>query len=191
MKSKHVFLCLLMAAGLFSCSSADTESYCPTWLGFTYTVNDDPNPGNPRNAVVHPGDVLHITAHQDKRGHLINATDYSWTVYAKAVQDVDGHVVPDEIVAEVEEYRQHTNYDGYDNGADDPVGHLTIPETMKEGSYYVKFVARYVYSGQGVTIDYENFTNDSYGGHIIPQSGPSAGGAVGEFNFKVVKVESN
>lgn len=168
---------LVGAILLFSCEKKDYTSYCPTWKGFTYTVNDNTTLGNPRNIVLRPGDELHITAHQDKKGHLIHATDYTWTI----CDNTNNEIVPD-----AESYSQHTNYDGYENGSDDPVGHLSLPTTMAAGKYYVRFVAQYTYSGQGITIVNGNIVdNTSYSGRITPQSGATGGGATGYFYFSV------
>ena len=50
----------------------------------------------------------------------------------------------------------------------------------------IKFVARYIYSGQGVTIDNGNIIeNTSYSGRITPQSGSTGGGAAGYFYFRL------
>ena len=174
---------------LCSCSKTDSSSYCPTWKGFTYYTGSYPNyvsgsAGN--NVSLHPGDSIHLTAHQDERGHLINSTDYSWTV---CYDTLDGN--GDKQHATKTIYK-HTNYDGYADGADDPVGHLLLPANALPTEYgkrdTIKFVARYVYSGQGVIVENGNIVdNTSYNGRITPQSGPTGGGAAGYFYFNVVK----
>ena len=84
MNHKCLYLCFFLVAIIFfSCTKKDYSSYCPTWKGFTYTTGNYPNyvMGSPGNKVyMHPGDSIHLTAHQDERGHLINSTDYSWTI---------------------------------------------------------------------------------------------------------------
>ena len=116
---------------LSSCSENDYSSFCPTWLGFTYKTGSYPNYVQGKSggiASVNAGDSLHITACQKERGRLINGTDYSWTVcYDTLDTKMNDDPSDDEIVhVQVSKY-QHTNYDGYANGADDPVGHLLIP----------------------------------------------------------------
>ena len=187
MNRKYFFLCLLMAT-IFSCTKNDYTSYCPTWKGFTYTIGTRPNDvaGNPRDVVLHPGDSIHITAHQDKRGHLINATYYTWTIYFDTL-DTNG-----EVVHAKKSYDRHTNYDGYADGADDPVCHLLLPSNALPTEFgkpdTIKFVARYSYSGQGVIVENGNIVeNTSYSGRITPQSGPTGGGAAGNFYFSVVE----
>ena len=187
MNRKYFFLCLLMAT-LFSCSKNDYSSYCPTWKGFTYTIGARPNDvaGNPRSVFLHAGDSIHLTAHQDQKGHLINATYYTWTI----CYDVAGE--EDERVHVRKTYSQHTNYDGYVDGADDPVGHLLLPAdalpTVSGKPDTIMFVARYSYSGQGVIVENGNIVeNTSYNGRITPQSGPTGGGAAGNFYFYVVE----
>lgn len=178
---------------LLSCSKNDYTSYCPTWLGFTYTTGDYPNyvTGSTRNIVLNAGDSLHITAHQDKRGHLINGTYYTWTLCIDTL-DTKNNDDPedDELIHANIVYNQHTNYDGYADGANDPVCHMLIPENARPAASgkrdTIKFVARYSYSGQGVTIENGNIVeNTSYSGRITPQSGPTGGGAAGYFYFNL------
>lgn len=182
-----------MLLALFSCSEIDTESYCPTWLGFTYKTGNFPNyvQGNSRNVFLNPGDSIHITACQKERGHLINGTYYTWTLCYDTL-DTD-----DKPVHATKVFNQHTNYDGYVDGANDPVCHMLLPSnaipTANKSLYglrndpdTIKFVARYNYSGQGITIDNGNIVNNtSYSGRITPQSGATGGGATGYFYFRV------
>ena len=107
--------CCLLTVG---CTKNDYSSYCPTWLGFTYKTGNYPNyvQGNPRKVILHSGDSIHITAHQDKRGHLINATYYTWTICYDTIDIESG-----ERVHAKKSYDRHTNYDGYADGADDPI----------------------------------------------------------------------
>lgn len=178
----------------FACSKNDYSSYCPTWYGFSYKTGSYPNyvqgrPGS--NIYLNAGDSVHITACQKERGHLINGTFYTWTLCidtldTKNTEDPDD----DELVHANIVFNQHTNYDGYADGANDPVCHMLIPESARPNSLgkpdTVKFVARYIYSGQGVSIDNGNIVeNTSYNGRITPQSGPTAGGATGNFYFRV------
>lgn len=189
MKYKCLYLCFFLVAIIFfSCTKKDYSSYCPTWKGFTYTTGNYPNyvmgsPGN--NVYMHPGDSIHLTAHQDERGHLINSTDYSWTICYDTLDTNGNRVHANKTIY------KHTNYDGYPDGADDPVGHLLLPanalptEAGKRDT--IKFVARYVYSGQGVIVENGNIVdNTSYNGRITPQSGPTGGGAAGYFYFYVI-----
>lgn len=186
MKLKHIFICFLTAL-IFSCSKNDYSSYCPTWKGFTYKTGDYPNyvSGNPRNIVLHPGDSVHVTAHQKERGHLINATYYTWTISFDTIDVKSG-----KRVQASKTYSKRTNYDGYIDGADDPVCHMLLPEnalpTQNGKPYSIGFKAQYNYSGQGVTIETGNIVdNNAYSGIITPQSGPTGGGAVGNLNFNV------
>ena len=188
MNFKHIFFCFLTAF-FFSCSENDYSSYCPTWKGFTYKTGNYPNyvNGNPRNILLHPGDSIHITDHQKERGHLINATSYTWTISYDTIDVKSGERVR---VPATKSYTKRTNYDGYIDGADDPVCHMLLPAnalpTESGKPYSVTFVARYTYSGQGVTIETGNIVdNSAYSGTITPQSGPTAGGASGTLKFSV------
>ena len=181
---------------LCSCEKKDYSSYCPTWKGFTYTTGSYPDyvKGNVGNNInLHAGDSIHLTAHQDQRGHLINSTDYTWTICYDTLDTWDNEDPTDDVVVHATKtIYKHTNYDGYADGADDPVGHLLLPENALPTEYgkrdTIKFVARYVYSGQGVIVENGNIVdNTSYNGRITPQSGPTGGGAAGYFYFNVVK----
>lgn len=184
-KSLFTFLFLLFILFLlFACTKNDYSSYCPTWKGFTYMTGSYPNyvKGSIGNKIyLNAGDSIHITAHQDQKGRLINATDYTWTLCYDTL-DTNG-----ERVHATLSINQHTNYDGYENGSDDPVWHLLLPEnTLSTANerYCIKFVARYNYSGQGVTIETGNIVdNSSYNFRITPQSGATGGGASGTFYF--------
>lgn len=180
-----LFLCL-------SCSEVDSDSYPPTWLGFTYTTGSFSNyaQGGTGNVTLYLGDSIHLTACQNERGHLINATDYTWTVCYDTLDTKGNNNPDDDVIVHVQkEYNQHTNYDGYTNGADDPVGHLLIPANAlptNTGRDTIKFVARYAFSGGGIIYDNGNIVdNTSYNGRITSQSGPTGGGAVGYFYFYV------
>lgn len=182
-------VCCLLSVAFIACSKTDHDSYCPTWKGFTYTVGARPNDvaGKPGRVVeLHPGDSIHLTAHQDKRGHLINATYYTWTICYDTL-DTNG-----EKSHANKTYSLRTNYDGYVDGSNDPVCHLLLPanalptEANKKDT--IRFVARYTYSGQGVIVENGNIIdNTSFSGVITPQSGPTGGGAAGNFFFIVVK----
>lgn len=192
MNLTHKLLFLLMVGCLFSCSDDDHTSFPPTWLGFTYTTGSYPNyvKGNPRNVILSAGDSIHLTAHQDKRGQLINGTDYNWILCYDTLDTKKNDNPDDDVIVHVQKvYRYHTNYDGYTNGADDPTGHLLIPAnalpTVTQPDT-IKFVAYYNYSAQGVTVETGSIAdNTSYAGRITPQSGPAGGGASGYFYFNI------
>lgn len=183
---KKTALCCLLSLACFACSKNDYTSYCPTWKGFTYKTGSYPNyvQGNPKNVVLNPGDSIHVTAHQDKKGQLINATSYTWTICFDTL-DTEGNRVH-----ATKSYTRYTNYDGYSYGADDPVGHILLPAKALPTEFNkpdtIRFVARFTYSGQGVTIETGNIIeNTSYGGRITPQSGATGGGAAGNLYFTV------
>ena len=62
-----------------STSEKDYSSYPPTWKGFLFTFNG--LEVNPRTGIF-AGDKIAVTAQQDQKGHLINATTYNWEVTA-------------------------------------------------------------------------------------------------------------
>ena len=177
-------VCCLLSVVFLSCTKNDYSSYCPTWKGFTYKTGSYPNyvnGGVGSNITLNAGDSIHITAHQDKKGRLINATYYTWTL---CYDTLDTNGVRVHATKSID---LHTNYDGYANGSDDPVCHMLLPaNTLSTAGerYCIKFVARYSYSGQGVTIETGSIVdNTSYNGRITPQSGATGGGAAGTFYF--------
>lgn len=189
---KASLLGCLVGAIFFSCSKNDYNSYCPTWRGFTYYTGSYPNyvQGKAGTVKLNAGDSIHVTAVQDQHGHLINGTYYSWVICYDTLDNNRTDDPNDDVVVHVRKtYSQHTNYDGYVDGADDPTCHMLLPSnalstTTKPDT--IMFVARYMYSGQGVTIETGNIVeNTSYHGRITPQSGPTAGGASGNFYFYV------
>ena len=188
--NKKALISIFFSLILFACSENDYNSSPPTWKGFTYKTGFFPNyvqhPGYVAGQpfVLNAGDSIHITAHQDQRGHLINATDYMWTI-CYDVLDSNG-----EKVHVRNTISKHTNYDGYLDGADDPVGHLLLPiealptETGKPDT--IKFVAYYKYSGTGMIYETGDIgSNTSINGRITPQSNSFYGGAAGYLYFKV------
>lgn len=183
---KKILVAALAVMLLLSCSKTDNTSYCPTWLGFTYTTGNYPNytNGSPSRIIFHPGDSIHLTAHQKERGRQINLTYYTWTVCYDTLDNDNRrrHAIL--------QYRQTTVYDGYTNGADDPVAHIRLPEnalpTESGKPDTIQFVARYFYSGQGVIVENGSIINNNeYAGRITTQSGPTAGGASGNVYFHV------
>jgi len=194
-----LYVSLLVLVSLLSCSEADTESYCPTWHGFTYKTGSYPNyvqhpsyiQGSPITLSLN--DSVHVTARQDKHGQLINATDYLWTITYDTLD------TRNQIVHVRKTIKYHTNYDGYVDGADDPTGHMFIPgnavPTADKTKYdrksdpdTITFVARYMYSGQGIIYETGNIVeNTSYNGRIVPQSNSIDGGATGNVLFTISK----
>ena len=183
---KHLILPAMMLL-MASCSSTDTTSYCPTWKGFTIkkgTTADNLTTISPRNISLSAGDYIQITACQDQKGHLINATTYEWIICCDTLDD-NGNAHHVQLYT-----TKRTNYDGYTDGADDPVFtkqiHARIKSTETGEQDTIKFVAKYSYSGQGVQVENGGIvSNTSYGGRITPQSGSMSGGASGYLYFTV------
>jgi len=132
---KKLLLAATALVALFSfsaCSDDDNESYPPTWKGFTLS------PSSPS-----AGDSLTVTAVQDMKGHLINATTYTWTLSC-TLQKADDSV---------EEYSltetDKTNYDGLNSN--DPVHKFFIPAEAS-GRATITFKATYNYSGSGIQV---------------------------------------
>lgn len=145
----------------------ENYSYPPTWLGFSLI------PSSP-----HAGDSLMVTALQDKKGHLINATMYTWTLSCTLYK-------PD---GSFEKYRQtetdKTDYDGLSNA--DPEHKFLVP-VAASGKATISFRAIYNYKAKGAEVHY----NDNYVIDIRSQSGMMSGGASGEVSFDIISADSN
>ncbi len=195
---------LVGAVLLFSCSDVDSDSYCPEWYGFSYKTGSYPNYVEGKKTGIpslNRGDSIHLTACQQKRGHLINGTDYEWILCYDTLDTNNNDDPSDDVQVHVQKvYRQHTNYDGYEAGyvngktvgSADPLCHMLLPENALTTEYgkpdTIKFKAYYNYSGQGISIDtgsLEENTSSYYNGRIIPQSSAGYGGAVGYFYLYV------
>ena len=169
--------CILIS--LTSCEKKDYSSYPPTWKGFQFTCNGqkvDPKTG------IFAGDEITVTALQDKKGQLINATTYNWTIIIP-VEYEEGQTKNDTIVAEPP---IHTNYDGTDNG--DPSFTFTVPsKAIPSVQSHITFSASYSYSGYGIQVedgrDYSS--SGSISGSIYSTSGSMYGKANGSVRFYV------
>lgn len=168
--------CLLVS--LTSCEKNDYSSYPPTWKGFQFTRNGQEV--NPRTGIF-PGDEITVTALQDQKGHLINATTYTWTVTAPVLSDNGEGYIETTIVTE----SKHTNYDGYTDGSNDPSITFTIPPKTS-GTATVKFSATYAFSGSGIQVeDGGSYESGSASGYIYSSSSAAYGKANGSARFTV------
>lgn len=170
-----VVTCLMVS--LSSCEKKDYSSYPPTWVGFQFTRNNQEL--NLKKDSIFAGDIITITAIQDQKGQLINATTYNWNITFN-VQQEDGISYQDSILAK----SIHTNYDGTDSG--NPSYTFTIP-AKAIGNTTAKFSATYAYSGNGIQVD--DGGNYSYtgstSGSIHSTSGNQYGQANGSVRFYV------
>lgn len=169
MKSKFLILPLVACLLAFmACEEKNTESYPPTWKGLELS-----------SKTVRSGDSIRATACQDMKGHLINATDYKWTLKVTLVSE-------DGTTKDIEESKSfHTNYDGTDNG--DPSCTFVVPENAAgQGTIY--FEATYHYSGSGIHVS----SGDTYGnsssmaGYIRSTSEYLYGHASGNATFRII-----
>ena len=165
--------CILVA--LASCEKKDYSSYPPTWKGFQFTCNGQEV--NARTGIF-AKDKITITAQQDQKGHLINATTYNWEVSAPILLE-DGYTYKDSVFYAKS---NHTNYDGIDSN--DPSITFTIPANAL-GTATVKFSATYAFSGSGIQVEdgsnYDSSTSAS--GYIHSSSGANYGQANGSARF--------
>lgn len=165
------FLLPLMAClfALVACEEKDTSSYPPTWKGLDLS-----------SKTVHPGDSIRATACQDLKGHLINSTNYYWTLTCTVVNE-DGTTES----FEQKSPKIHTNYDGLDNS--DPSYAFKIPEGAV-GQGTISFRAEYSYSGSGIQVsDGSTYQGgSSMTGYIRSTSSEGWGGATGSATFRIV-----
>ena len=177
MRHYSLFIAVLgLLLTTISCQKNDYTSYLPSWKGFEFKSNEQVV--NPRTGI-HAGDVITVTALQDQKGRLINATTYNWEVKAQIPNENGVYVDSVFYTLSV-----HTNYDGTSNA--DPFIKFTIPPTAT-GSGKVSFNASYALSGQGVQIsdggDYSKSPNIS--GSIHSTSSSMYGAAKGSVNFTI------
>lgn len=167
---KHLILLALAALALATmtgCHDDDRQSYPPTWKGFALA---------PAKPVA--GDSLTVTALQDHKGHLINATQYTWTLSCTVYKDD----------LSTEEYTltetDRTNYDGLNNA--DPTHRFLLPAGA-QGRATIAFRAVYNYSAQGIEVSYGGDYERPAGvmGSILSQSGQMSGGASGTMTFNI------
>lgn len=163
---KHTFYLLffaLLACALQSCEKKEYLSYPPSWKGFECPEN------------VKPGDTITIRAVQNKKGHLINATTYTWTIY---VQREDGKE-PAELGKSIK-----TNYDGTSNA--DPEITITIPNDAVVGQQVtVRFKAYYSFSANGMQGSWGK-EQSGLSGILNSTSSTMSGDATGSVFFWIV-----
>ena len=177
---KHYSLLIVVTcflASLTSCQKNDYNSYPPTWKGFQFTCNGQEV--SPRTGIF-AGDKITVTALQNQKGHLINATTYNWTAIIPVEQE-DGSWKNDTIIKSF-----HTNYDGYVDGSNDPSFQFLIPEKAI-GESTIKFSATYAFSGNGIQVsDGGTYESGSASGYIHSTSSAGYGGANGSVRFTVI-----
>ena len=149
-----------------ACEETNTNSSPPIWYGFRI----DPYP-----AVA--GDSLTVTAVQAKKGSLIHATTYKWTL----TYNLDKDGINEDTVITVQ---QNTNYDGISNA--DPTCRFYVPVNAP-GRATLSFEAKYAFSGNGYMGTFGNDYNRPEGvrGNITSYSGILDGGAKGSHTFYI------
>lgn len=178
MRHYSLFLAVIgILAFITSCEKNDYSSYPPTWKGFQFTHNGQIV--NVRTGI-HAGNVITVTALQDEKGRLINATNYKWSVKAR-IQKEDGSYKDDSVFFTT---TIQTNYDYY--GGEDPSVQFTIPSNA-QGMATLSFSADFHYSGNGIQVSdgstYEE--SSSTFGTIHPISSATVGGASGTVTFTI------
>ncbi len=175
------FAALIFASVTTGCDDKDEYvSYPPTWKGFKVERGGVELTTSQLNTL-RAGDKITVTAVQATKGHLINATNYIWTLTLPVYDHTSETLAQTDSVIE---YKTHTNYDGLDNG--DPCWELVIPAEVYCGREAlpdrrpatITFEASYNYSANGVQA--ENGAYDTgLSGSITPYSGNLDGGARG------------
>lgn len=166
---KSITLTILVATAIAcftACEEEEKGSYPPVYFGFTYS----PTP-------VKPGDSVTISAVQDRKGHYLNACDYTLHVPLGLI-DESGTRKDTTIVS-----NYHTNYDGTDNG--NPTFKILIPANTSSTTSYVTFTARWNNSADGIGGDYSNNETTEYLGSIISTSYTAFSNATGHFSLPI------
>lgn len=178
MKRYSIIIALLgILFATVSCQKNDYSSYPPTWKGFQFTHNGQPV--NVRTGI-YAGDKITVTALQDQKGHLINATTYNWKVSAPILLQ-DGITYKDSVFFS---RAVPTNYD-YEGGKD-PSVEFTIPQNAL-GRAKVSFSATFSYSGNGIQVaDGGNYEQPgSVSGSIHSTSSAIFGQSNGSVTFTI------
>ena len=178
MKHYSIFLAVIgILITLSSCKKNDYSSYPPTWKGFQFV--HDGQVVNTRTGI-HAGDKLTVTALQDEKGRLINATTYNWSLKAPVLLD-DGVTYRDSVVFA---RSVPTNYDYY--GGVDPSVEFTIPRNAL-GRATLSFRATFQYSGNGIQVSNGGTYEQSGGvtGNIYSTSSAIFGESKGSVTFTI------
>lgn len=144
----------------------DKGSYPPTYQGFRVSPS-----------VVYPGDSVFITAVQQRKGHYLNATTYSWSMTIMLTQS-DGSTVKEELYTSPQ-----TNYGGIDSS--DPTWRLYIPESTAPGIYTCKFEATWSNSADGIGGSFSAGTGEGCVGTITSYSYTLYSQANGNFRLTI------
>lgn len=166
MKTIIIPASVLLSIALVGCDDT-SASYPPTYKGFSYEPK-----------TVHPGDSVVITAVQAKRGHYLNATDYSFSLTLTI--EANGETQDSTL-----SYSRHTNYDGTDNG--DPSWALHLPADTRPGSYTCTFRARWSNSANGEMGTYLSTGGEGCVGSITSHSYTLYSDASGTFTLPIAQ----
>jgi hypothetical protein len=165
-KLTYLFISILALACAACGNNEDDYSYPPTYEGFRMEPS-----------VVYPGDSVHITAVQQRKGHYLNATTYSWTMTVDVTQ-------PDGTIAKEDLYTsKSTNYGGLDSS--DPTWGFYLPQNTVPGRYTCSFDARWSNSADGNGQAYNGGTGQGCVGTITSYSYTLYSQANGKFQIIV------
>jgi len=172
-----LFAVLGLLLTVVSCKKNDYSSYPPTWKGFQFEHNGQTV--NPRTGIFQ-GDKITVTAVQDQKGHLINATTYNWKVTAPVLSEDNINYRDTVIFAR----SVPTNYD-YVGGVN-PSIEFTLPQNAL-GTARLTFSATFQYSGSGIQVsDGGNYEQGSgISGSIHSTSGAIFGQSNGSVTFNI------
>lgn len=165
MKKLTFLLISFMVLAFAACNDDEKGSYPPTYQGFRY-----------QPAVVHAGDSVVITAVQQKKGHYLNATNYTWSM--TILVNNNGEAKSEELNA-----KKHTNYGGIDSS--DPEWRIMLPPNTIPGTYTCKFAAEWSNSADGVGGIFNGGTSEGCTGTIESQSYVLYSKASGSFRLQV------
>jgi hypothetical protein len=144
---------------LNSCDDNDYSSFVPTYKGFSFSVNGK----SVEPTSIYAGDTVTVIAVQNKLGHLINKTKYSWTVQTDTITCKPIQVGPYSVGV-------------YDDNNINPYVTFVVPDTQKE--VYVSFSASFSFSGTGVTSSTSATDGGTYDGNIYTIGSAALYGAV-------------
>jgi len=122
----NLLLLFIFVCGFAACSNDDSSSYAPVYGSMTF----NPSPAT-------PGDSVTATVEQKSLGYGLEKTTYTWTIKYGVLTE-DGVQKDTSLVL-----TKKTNYDGYENGHDNPSIRFLIPSNCTSRNASVSLSATF------------------------------------------------
>ena len=163
---KKVFLFLLVSMAVFgftACNDDDDGAMPPIYQGFRVEPS----------TVVHPGDVITITAVQKQKGRYLYGAHYSWAIKRNGATEEEGALLV------------YGTDEGGESNYKDPQWVATIPSDAAPGIYSCRFEAKWNNAADGETGTYTSAGGEGYHGNITSISSTLYSKANGSFTLTI------